>query len=373
MLKFVRICEDNQEYRLPIPDVMLTEESASECKLAKKNISSKRRVKKKVTLLADDNIIFDDPNAALELAKSISQTKAKKEKAAKKVHATHTRIMTESVPESAKKKSSSRSSKSVIIQDTSSTLKSKPATLKTKIKGAPYLTPQEQEGDEQDSEFFDDDNDDVEKDDKYGDADDEGHDHVTDTQDANDEDVENESDEDEIYKYKIRVRNEEDVERKVVEVEESNKGFGYQLLKLSSDSSLVSTVKDSADADVSSLLDIPIQHETPQTQSLLVQNIPVSVILKTTNLPPIPEIVTKTPVSIVVPLPQVTPIISSVQQTPTLIPSQPIINDALTITTAIPKSDALSSIELRVEKLEKDVSELNIVDHSFETLFVLQS
>nr|GEY08334.1 hypothetical protein [Tanacetum cinerariifolium] len=228
-------------------------------------------------------------------------------------------------------------------------------------------------GDEQDSEFFDDDNDDVEKDDKYGDADDEGDDHVTDTQDANDEDVENESDEDEIYKYKIRVRNEEDVERKVVEVEESNKGFGYQLLKLSSDSSLVSTVKDSADADVSSLLDIPIQHETPQTQSLLVQNIPVSVILKTTNLPPIPEIVTKTPVSIVVPLPQVTPIISSVQQTPTLIPSQPIINDALTITTAIPKSDALSSIELRVEKLEKDVSELNIVDHSFETLFVLQS
>ncbi|GKC26491.1 hypothetical protein Tco_1033785, partial [Tanacetum coccineum] len=37
-------------------------------------------------------------------------------------------------------------------------------------------------------------------------------------------------------------------------------------------------VKDSADADVSSLLDIPIKHETPQIQSPSVQKIPVSVI-----------------------------------------------------------------------------------------------
>ncbi|GKC77140.1 hypothetical protein Tco_1127914 [Tanacetum coccineum] len=169
-------------------------------------------------------------------------------------------------------------------------------------------------GDEQDSEFSDDDNDDVEKDDKDGDADDEGDDHVSDTQDADDEDVETESDEDEIYKYKIRVRNEEDVEMKDAKVEESDKGeekvtdaakeeaektleakddtkkselppsssslsvssgFGDKFLKLSSDSSLVSTVKDSADANVSSLLDIPIQHETPQTQSPSVQKIPV--------------------------------------------------------------------------------------------------
>ncbi|GKD32757.1 retrovirus-related pol polyprotein from transposon TNT 1-94 [Tanacetum coccineum] len=153
-------------------------------------------------------------------------------------------------------------------------------------------------------EFFDDDdNDDVEKDDKYGDADDKGNDHVSDTQDADDEDVETKSNEDEIYKYKIRVRNEEDVEMKDYEVEESNKGeekvtdaakeeakktskakddtnkyelspsssslsislgFADQFLKLSFDSSLVSIVKDYADADVSSLLDIPIQHETPR-------------------------------------------------------------------------------------------------------------
>ncbi|GKF08986.1 hypothetical protein Tco_0043210 [Tanacetum coccineum] len=92
---------------------------------------------------ADDNIIFDDLNAALELAKSISQTEAEEAKAARKVHATHARIVTESVPESAKKKSGGRSSKIVVIQDTPSTLKSKPATSKSKFKGAPYFTPTE--------------------------------------------------------------------------------------------------------------------------------------------------------------------------------------------------------------------------------------
>ncbi|GKE18259.1 hypothetical protein Tco_1425836, partial [Tanacetum coccineum] len=199
-------------------------------------------------------------------------------------------------------------------------------------------------------------------------------------------------DEDEIYKYKIRVRNEEDVEMKDAKVEESDKGeekvtnaakeeaqktseakddtkksklppsssslsvssgFGDQFLKLFSDSSLVSTVKDSTDADVSSLLDIPIQHKTPQTQSPSVQKIPVSVILEKTNLSPIPEIVTETPVSTVVLSPQVTPVFSSMQQTPTPIPTPPITTDAPTVTTAIPESNALTAVELRVAKLEK--------------------
>ncbi|GKD80630.1 hypothetical protein Tco_1347469 [Tanacetum coccineum] len=262
------------------------------------------------------------------------------------------------------------------------------------------------------SEFSDDDNDDVEKDDKDGDVDDEGDDHVSYTQDADDKDDETDSDEDEIYKYKIRVRKDEDVEIKDVEGEESDKGeekvtnaakeeaentseanddanktkllssssslsvslgFGDQFLKLSSDSSLVSTVKDSADADVSSLLDIPIQHETLQTQSPSVQKILVSVIPETTNLPPIPEIVTETLVSTAVPLPQVTPIISTVQQTSTSIPTLPITTDAPTIIIVVHESDTLSVVELRVAKLEKDMSELKIVNHSSEALVVLQS
>ncbi|GJZ58196.1 hypothetical protein Tco_0613690 [Tanacetum coccineum] len=394
----------------------------SEHEPTKKKTSSKRRVKKKVTLSADDNIISDDLDDALELAKFISQTEAKEVEAARKVHDTHARIVTESVLESAKKKYGGRSSKSVVIQDTQSAPKSKPATSKIKLNGAPSLTPAEQEaadimqalkeskktskrqpgtggsnegtgskpgvpdkstvisatssegtcakpgvpnkekditeekvilewGDEQDSEFSDDHNDDVEKDDKDGDADDEGDDQISDTQDADDEDDETESDEDEIYKYKIRVRKDEDVEMKDAEVEESDKGeervtdaakeeaektseakddakktelppsssslsvssgFGDQFLKLSSDSSLVSIVKDSADTNVSSLLDIPIKQETPQTRSPSVQKVPVSVIPETTNLPPIPEIVTEAPVLIVVPSPQVTPIKSTV-------------------------------------------------------------
>ncbi|GKF25957.1 hypothetical protein Tco_0081851, partial [Tanacetum coccineum] len=120
-------------------------------------------------------------------------------------------------------------------------------------------------------------------------------------------------------------------------------GFGDQFLKLSSDSSLVSTVKDSIDAD-------------------------------TTNLPPIPEIITKTLVTTTDPSPQVTPIISTVQQTTTLIPTLTITTDALTVTTAVPESNALTVVILRVVKLEKDVSKLKTYDHSSVALaFTIKS
>nr|GEV78411.1 AAA+ ATPase domain-containing protein [Tanacetum cinerariifolium] len=178
----------------------------------------------KVILSADDNIISDDPDVALELAKSISQTKAEEAEAIRKVYATHARIMTESVPESAKKKSSGRSSKSVVIQDTPNTLNLKHATSKTKLKCALSLTLQEQEAAnimKALNKFIDEDIDDDKKDDKDGDANDKGDDHISDTQDADDE---TEYDEDDIYKYKICVSNEEDVEIKDAKVEKSNKG-----------------------------------------------------------------------------------------------------------------------------------------------------
>ncbi|GJX53284.1 integrase, catalytic region, zinc finger, CCHC-type containing protein [Tanacetum coccineum] len=339
-----KTAEESQE----IVDV--SEESEPEPEPAKKKTSGKRRVKKKVTP-----------------------------------------IVTESVPESAKKKSSGTSSKSVIIQDTPSTPKSKPTTSKTKLKGAPFLTPQEQEvvdimqalkeskktsrrqpgtggsnkgtekvilewGDEQDSVFSDNDNDDVEKDDKDGDVDDEGDDHVNDTQDADDEDVKTEFDEDEIYKYKIRVRNEEDVEMKDAEVEESDKG----------EEKVTDAVKEEGEK-TSEAKDDTKKSKLPSSSSSL------TVSLETTNLSPIPEIVTETPVSTAAPSPQVTPIISSVQQTPTPIPTPSITTDALTVTTVVPESNALTVVELRVAKLEKDVSELKTVDHSSEALVVLQS
>nr|GEU30065.1 hypothetical protein [Tanacetum cinerariifolium] len=92
--------DDSQE------TVDVSEESEPEPEPIKRKTSSKRRVKKKVTLSADDNIIFDDPDTALELGRSISQTEAEEVEAARQVHATHARIMTKSVPEPTKRRKS---------------------------------------------------------------------------------------------------------------------------------------------------------------------------------------------------------------------------------------------------------------------------
>nr|GEW02047.1 ribonuclease H-like domain-containing protein [Tanacetum cinerariifolium] len=221
----------------------------------------------------------------------------------------------------------------------------------------------------------DDENDDAEKDDNDGDADDEGDDHVSDTQDADDEDVETKSYEEEIYKYKIRMHTNKDEkmkESKVVEFEkgeeeitdvantiaEKNKvekddpkkaelpltssnfsislGFSDQFLKLSSDSSLISTVKDTASADYSAATRI--------FGGVTILSLPL-----------------------------VTPIILTLQQTTTLIPTPPITIDTPIITIAVYNSNALIDVQLRVAKLEQDVSELKKVDHSSEVLVVLES
>nr|GEZ31337.1 retrovirus-related Pol polyprotein from transposon TNT 1-94 [Tanacetum cinerariifolium]GEZ31846.1 retrovirus-related Pol polyprotein from transposon TNT 1-94 [Tanacetum cinerariifolium] len=254
-LKFVRIGEDYQEYGLPIPDVMLTDaikQSKSYQMFIKyftyqippkKSRGNGSQGKKTADTPVEEVDVFEDsehkPAKKRTSSKSIIQTEAE---AAKKVHATHARIVTKQVPESARRR---KSSKVTSVP---------PKTLK----GVPFLTPKEQEaadiiipevldhstiifatssegtgikpgvldeekditkekvilgwGDEQDSEYSDDYNNDVKKDDKDGDADDGGDDHVSDTQDADDEDVKTEYDEDEICKYKIRVCKDEDEE-----------------------------------------------------------------------------------------------------------------------------------------------------------------
>nr|GFB54015.1 hypothetical protein [Tanacetum cinerariifolium] len=47
--------------------------------------------------------------------------------------------------------------------------------------------------------------------------------------------------------------------------------------------------------------------------------------------------------------------------------------DALTITTTVPESNALVDVQLRVAKLEKDVSQMKKIDHSIEALAALKS
>ncbi|GKA40357.1 hypothetical protein Tco_0732950, partial [Tanacetum coccineum] len=60
-------------------------------------------------------------------------------------------------------------------------------------------------------------------------------------------------------------------------------------------------------------------------------------------------------------------------KTTTLIPTPTIITDAPTVTTVVPESNALTVVELRVAKLEKDVSKLKNVDHSTKAFAILKS
>nr|GEW17260.1 hypothetical protein [Tanacetum cinerariifolium] len=369
-LKFVRIGEDYQEYGLSIPDVMLTDaikqskpyqmlikyfthqippkkskrkESQGkktvdtsieevdvseeyEPEPAKKRTASKRRVKKKVTIYVEDNIISNYPNTALELGKSISQTKVEGAEAAKKVHATYAKIMTEPVPEFASRRNSRK--------ETSDSPK--------KLKGVPSLTLAEQEvvditqalkeskkcsrrklgtgcsnegtssipGVLDESTVISSTSSErtgV----KPGVPDEEKN--ITersDKQDAEDEDEEAELDENDIYKYKIRVRTDE------FEVAESKK--------------CEEEITDAAN--------------TVAKKKEVEKKVPMSVIPETTNLSPSPKNLTKTLVFTAVSSPIVTHIISTVQQTTTQILTPPIATDAPTITTAVSGSNALIDV-----------------------------
>ncbi|GKC93669.1 hypothetical protein Tco_1159111, partial [Tanacetum coccineum] len=332
-----------------VADVVVAKESDPEPARKKTSTpsSSKRRVKKKVTLSADDNIISNDPNAALELGKVTSDPPKK----------------LKGVPSLTQEEQ-----KAIDIMQALKESK-KPA------RDSQALEAQMKElGLEQESEYSKEDQlDDEEKDDKDDDADDEGNDHISDAKYTDDEDDEIEYDEDEIYKYKIHVHKDDDEEMLNAEVEDSDKGFGDQFLKLSSDSSLVSIVKDTIDEEINSLLEVKIQSEDPHIQYPSMLRVPVSMISKPTVLTLVQETSSAAPVT-TLPLPSVsTTPTAPLQQTTTPIPTPPIITDAPTITTNVSESDALSTVQLRVAKLEKDVSELKKINLSSEALAALKT
>ncbi|GJW43002.1 hypothetical protein Tco_0071801 [Tanacetum coccineum] len=66
-------------------------------------------------------------------------------------------------------------------------------------------------------------------------------------------------------------------------------GFGDQFLKLSSDSSLVSTVKDTTDAKINSLLEVKILSKVPHIQSPSMLRVPMSVISEPSVLTQVQE------------------------------------------------------------------------------------
>nr|GEW29558.1 hypothetical protein [Tanacetum cinerariifolium] len=130
---------------------------------------------------------------------------------------------------------------------------------------------------------------------------------------------------------------------------------------------------DTIDAEINSLLDIKIQSKVPHIQSPFVLTVLVSVIFEPSILIPIPvtplvapvtTLLTPLFVSTITPVPHLTtaPILTS-----------PIITDALTITTTVTESDALSAVQLRVAKLEKDVYEVKKLDHFAKSLATLRS
>ncbi|GJX52431.1 hypothetical protein Tco_0280800 [Tanacetum coccineum] len=149
-------------------------------------------------------------------------------------------------------------------------------------------------------------------------------------------------------------------------------GFGDQFLKLLSNNSLVSTVKDTTDAEINSLLDIKIQSKAPYIQSPSVLRVPSSMISKPSVLTQVQETPSVSPITTLYP-PFVSTIPPVPHQTTTPIPTPPITTESPTITTAVPESDALPAVQLRVSKLEKGVSGLKKYDISAKALATLKS
>ncbi|GJZ40296.1 retrovirus-related pol polyprotein from transposon TNT 1-94, partial [Tanacetum coccineum] len=122
-------------------------------------------------------------------------------------------------------------------------------------------------------------------------------------------------------------------------------GFGDQFLKLSSDTMLIGTVKDTTDVEINSLLDIKIQSEVPHIQYPFVLKVLVSVIFKPSVLTHVQETPSVVPVK-TLPLPSVSIIPPVPDQTTTPIPTPPITTNATIITTVVPESDALSTSQV---------------------------
>nr|GEU33856.1 hypothetical protein [Tanacetum cinerariifolium] len=185
LLKFVRIGKVVQQYGLPIPATMLNidiiksesyqrfllnstgsiplkksggkgsqqkktgdatkenvevTEKSDPKPLIRKKTSRSRVTKKEATISAADNII-PDPDLALELGKSISLTESEEKAVARKVHATHEKIVSEVVLEPTRR----RRQTWVAIRDTSSISKKKTPDPSKKLKGILTLRPAEQE------------------------------------------------------------------------------------------------------------------------------------------------------------------------------------------------------------------------------------
>nr|GEW76880.1 hypothetical protein [Tanacetum cinerariifolium] len=312
-------------------------------------------------------------DVALELGKSISLTKAAEEEATRKAHASHARIMTEPVPEPAR-----RRPLGIAFRDTSSVSKKISSDPSQKLKGVQTLTPEEQIvadtmkalkervpddstvipatsskgtdtkpgvadkekvtsednvilewGYEQESEYTKEEDDDetiewvdTDKEEKKKDDDDEK---SIDLEHTDDEETDDEF---------VHVNDDEDEEMTNAEVEEFRNDD--------------EEITDAAKVDAGKTEEPSVLTPIPKTP----------LVALAITLLPHPSVSTIPPILL---------------QTKTPILSPPITTEAPTVTTNVLKSDPFTAVQLRVEKLKKDVSELKKIDHSIEALASLKS
>nr|GEY09203.1 hypothetical protein [Tanacetum cinerariifolium] len=95
-------------------------------------------------------------------------------------------------------------------------------------------------------------------------------------------------------------------------------------------------------------------------------------ISKPSAISPVQETPSVAPVT-TLPLPSISTIPHVPHQTTARIPTPPITTDAPTITIVVPESDALTVVQLRVAKLEKDVFELKKINVSAEAIATLNA
>ncbi|GJY36086.1 hypothetical protein Tco_0421464, partial [Tanacetum coccineum] len=315
----------------PVTDIDVFEESEPEP--ARKRTTSKIRVKKKAMISADDNII-PDQDVALELGKSISLTEAEEEEAARQVHATHARICStpkeqevadtmKALKESRKtiiRQPGSRGSsegtgskpgvpdESTIVSATSSegtgakpgVLNEEKVTTKEKVIFEWGSEQEKKKDDTHDDKSIDlEMTDDEETKDEFV----HGEEQVNDDEDeemTNAKVVDSDKDDEEVTdaaKADAKKTSEVKDDAKKTELPPTSSslsvssGFGDQFLKLSSDTSLVGTVKDTTDVEINSVLEVKIQSKVPHIQSPSILRVTVSVISK----PPVLTLIQETP------------------------------------------------------------------------------
>nr|GEW08429.1 hypothetical protein [Tanacetum cinerariifolium] len=382
---------------MPYPDtteatVDVSEES--DPKPARKRTASRRVVKKKVTITAYDNIV-PEPDISLELGKSISLTEAAEEEATRQVYATHARIMTKPVPEPVRRRPSG-----IAFRDTSSVLKKMSSDPYQKLKGVHTLTPKEQIAADTMKALKESKKTSMSQPGTEGSSEGTGvssgvldestiiiatSSEGTGTKPGvlSEEKVTSEANVILEWGSKQEINNDEDEKMTNAEVEESgnedkevtdaakvddgkteevkddakktelpptssilsvSSGFSDQFLKLSSDTSLIGTIKDTTYIEINSLLDIKIQSKVPHIQSPLVLTVPVFMISEPLALTPIPKTPLVAPATTLLPHPSISTIPPVLLQITTPIPSLPITTEALTITTTVLESDVLTVV-----------------------------